>query len=103
MTIPSPRGGTIVSRRGSVGDIVVVGDFINAIDDATELDVVTSSVAEEPEALPVATGQPFRLGRHHVDTLTAWLIGDLARGGMPGFSEAGHCSKGSAFSIARSL
>ena len=103
MTIPSPRGGTIVSRRGSVDDIVVVGDFIIVIDDATESDVVTSSVAEEPEVLLVATGQPFGRHRHQFDTLTAWLIGGLARDGMPGMSQAGHCSKGSAFSIARSL
>ncbi len=53
ITIPSPRGGTIVSRRGEVGDTVLVGDVIVVIDEGTESSMVTASVAQEPEALGV--------------------------------------------------
>jgi lipoate-protein ligase A len=39
----------------------------------------------------VATGQPFGRHRQQFDTLTAWLIGGLARSGMPGVRQAGTC------------
>ncbi len=60
ITIPSPRTGKIVSLTGNVGDTVLVGDVIVVIDDATESDVVTSSVAEEPEALLVEASSSTR-------------------------------------------
>jgi pyruvate dehydrogenase E2 component (dihydrolipoamide acetyltransferase) len=62
VTIPSPRGGTIHSLRGKVGDIVNVGDVVVVIDDgsadaAAAEDQAAEKVfaqpdAPEPEAVP---------------------------------------------------
>jgi pyruvate dehydrogenase E2 component (dihydrolipoamide acetyltransferase) len=44
ITIPSPRSGTIVSRKGEIGDTVFVGDVVVVIDDGAE-----SGAADEGE------------------------------------------------------
>lgn len=48
VTIPSPRGGVIVSLKGEVGDILNVGDVITTIDDGSVAQP-TQSEAEAPE------------------------------------------------------
>lgn len=60
ITIPSPRTGKIVSLTGNVGDTVLVGDVIVVIDDGTESDMVTTSVAQGPEASRVEASSSTR-------------------------------------------
>ena len=70
VTIPSPKGGTVVSLTGGVGDTVNVGQVIAVIDDGTgaapekpeEREVAAEpaavATAVEPTAPQVATGRP---------------------------------------------
>ncbi len=56
VTIPSPRGGKIVSLAGNVGDTVEVGQVIVVIDDASS-GTAKTPVAAPPVAVPAsATG-----------------------------------------------
>ena len=51
VTIPSPRGGRVVSLTGDVGDIVTVGQVITVIDDGTGAAAATGTAAAvEPAA-----------------------------------------------------
>ena len=57
VTIPSPKGGTIVSLTGDVGDTVNVGQVIAVIDDGTKDDEIArkpeiAAAAATPAALP---------------------------------------------------
>jgi len=57
VTIPSPRGGTVEAIKGTVGDIVNVGDVIIVIDDGTgSAETSETQAAEEVFAAP--DGQP---------------------------------------------
>lgn len=64
LTIPSPRSGKIVSRTGSVGDTVLVGDVIVVIDDGTgpAQPAVSATVAEEARQ-PAAISSASRANR----------------------------------------
>ncbi|MCK4872073.1 MAG: 2-oxo acid dehydrogenase subunit E2 [Phycisphaerales bacterium] len=55
ITIPSPRAGTVVSRTGEVGDIVLVGNVIAVIDDGSCGELGATSGAEQKEASLVGT------------------------------------------------
>lgn len=54
VTIPSPRGGTIASLKGKVGDIINVGDVVVVIDDgsgaAADEDAAAGKTFAEPDA-----------------------------------------------------
>jgi pyruvate dehydrogenase E2 component (dihydrolipoamide acetyltransferase) len=52
VTIPSPRGGKVVSLTGAVGDIVHVGQVITVIDDGSG--VAVAPAKEEPAEAPTA-------------------------------------------------
>jgi pyruvate dehydrogenase E2 component (dihydrolipoamide acetyltransferase) len=54
LTIPSPRGGKVVSISGKVGDTVLVGDIITIIDDGSGAPAVEAVGVEAPEETPVA-------------------------------------------------
>jgi pyruvate dehydrogenase E2 component (dihydrolipoamide acetyltransferase) len=58
LTIPSPRGGTVVSISGKVGDTVLVGDVITVIDDGTGAPAVEAAPAEAPAEEPAAAAAP---------------------------------------------
>jgi len=55
VTIPSPRGGRVVTLSGKVGDIVNVGDVVTVIDDGSGDAVVA---APAPDAAPAPTPAP---------------------------------------------
>ncbi len=59
VTIPSPRGGTLVSRNGNVGDLVLVGNVLAEIETDGEAAIEGTTAAEEPEAAaPAPEAQP---------------------------------------------
>ena len=61
LTIPSPRGGKIVSVAGKVGDTVLVGDVLAVIDDGTGVAVAPPTTAVEAPAdtpAPAAAAAP---------------------------------------------
>jgi pyruvate dehydrogenase E2 component (dihydrolipoamide acetyltransferase) len=58
VTIPSPRGGTVSSLTGAVGDTVTVGQVIAVIDDGTGEAAVPEPVAAAAEALAGAPPAP---------------------------------------------
>jgi pyruvate dehydrogenase E2 component (dihydrolipoamide acetyltransferase) len=64
VTIPSPKGGKVVSRTGDVGDTVKVGDIIAVIGDGevevaeTPVEAVPEEEAEEEEAPPAKAEVP---------------------------------------------
>jgi len=50
VTIPSPRGGSIIALNGKIGDIINVGNVITVIDDGSGESVsVTEKVDQQPE------------------------------------------------------
>jgi pyruvate dehydrogenase E2 component (dihydrolipoamide acetyltransferase) len=60
VTIPSPRGGVIVSLKGNVGDIINVGDVFVVIDDGSGAQAAPTAKTEAPTAsmpavMPAAT------------------------------------------------
>jgi pyruvate dehydrogenase E2 component (dihydrolipoamide acetyltransferase) len=66
LTIPSPRGGKIVSLAGKVGDTVLVGGVLAVIDDGTGVAVAPPSAAVEAPAVkpaPSAAAAPAPVAR----------------------------------------
>ena len=57
VTIPSPRGGKVISVKGKVGDTVNVGDVITVIDDGSAPAAQVAAPAEETAA-PVKETAP---------------------------------------------
>jgi pyruvate dehydrogenase E2 component (dihydrolipoamide acetyltransferase) len=60
VTIPSPRGGVIMTLKGEVGDILNVGDVIVTIDDGSGASVVPAEVPTKAETVetPVKVETP---------------------------------------------
>ncbi len=62
VTLPSPRGGTVISVEGAPGDVVHVGQVIAVIDDGSGVGVEGPPAAPKPEptaaVLPVPTPEP---------------------------------------------
>ena len=54
VTIPSPAAGTLRSRGGEAGDVVIVGSIIAVIDSESAADSVPASEAPRVEAAPVS-------------------------------------------------
>ena len=101
VTIPSPRGGTVVSTTGAPGDTVVVGQVIATIDDGTgaelaellerrietsnDIDLQAESLAELSRVYErdlerpadAGRGREWRSGRQQ-------RFGPFTTGGLPG-------------------
>jgi len=58
VTIPSPKGGKVVSLAGGVGDTVNVGQVIAVIDDGSGAEAATEIAVAEPAATPATPATP---------------------------------------------
>ncbi len=57
VTIPSPRGGKVVSTTGEIGDVVATGQVIAVIDDGQGASVTPAAAAAAPASKPAAAGR----------------------------------------------